>query len=280
MAVIDDVYVMPHLAAIWVSGLDAEKFLQSQLSSNIAALEPGAKQFASWCAANGRVIGLGWLFRTQMSYCWIVAANTARALTVGLNNYRLRSKVDITQAEAHIAVIGSQHALNAGITSVQLDDGRALGIGSINEFKFAPEHFFAHWQTRDIELKIPWNGGGERFLPQMLGIERFAGLSLKKGCFPGQEVISRLHYKGVLKRNLRVLQFDQPIIPGRFLCHELSEEIEIIQAQGVLALAVVANNLLPEFSIQRDGLAVFCRSAEDEFLRPSENNQIQLAVPQ
>ena len=276
MTVIDDVYVMPHLAAILVSGLDAEKFLQSQLSSNVAALEPGATQFASWCAANGRVIGLGWLVKTQDGFCWIIAADTAEAIIVGLTKYRLRSKVSITLSEAHTAVIGSALGLGAADSSVQLADGRGLGIGRINEFRFAPEHFLADWHRRDIELKIPWNAGGERFLPQMLGLERFAGLSLKKGCFPGQEVISRLHYKGVLKRNLRVLQFDQPVIPGRFLCNELSDEIEIIQVQGLLALAVVSNNLSLNFSIQREGLAVFCRTAEDEFVATVETDHSKI----
>ena len=83
MTAIDDVYAMPHLTAILVSGLDAEKFLQSQLSSNVAALEPKGVQLSSWCAANGRVIGLGWLYRTAEGFCWIVAADTAEAVIVG-----------------------------------------------------------------------------------------------------------------------------------------------------------------------------------------------------
>lgn len=259
MTAIDDVYAMPHLAAILVSGMDADRFLQSQLSSNVAALEAGAVQLSSWCAANGRVIGLGWLFRTSAGFCWIVAADTAEALVIGLNKYKLRAKVIISLSET--AVFGSEGNLRATISnavvapihSVQLADGRQVGCGVVTRCAGAPEEFLARWLQRDIELQIPWNGGGEHFLPQMLGLERFAGLSLKKGCFPGQEVISRLHYKGVLKRSLRVLQFAEPIAPGRFLSSDASDEIAIIQAQGLSALAVVNNNLSRNFSIQIKG---------------------------
>ncbi len=266
MTAIDDVYAMPHLTAILVSGLDAEKFLQSQLSSNVAALEPKGVQLSSWCAANGRVIGLGWLYRTAEGFCWIVAADTAEAVIVGLNKYRLRSKVNISRAIAvdgiDAAVIGSESSL----VGVQLADGRSIGCAISGHWAAAPEHVLARWQQRDIELRIPWNGGGERFLPQMLGIERFSGLSLKKGCFPGQEVISRLHYKGVLKRNLRVLHFDQPVVTGNYLCSDSSDEIAIIQAQGLIALAVAGNNLSSNFSIQRDDLRLFCRTDDVAFV--------------
>lgn len=274
MAAIDDVYVMPHLAAILVSGLDAEKFLQSQLSSNVAALAPKSVQLSSWCAANGRVIGLGWLYRTAEGFCWIVAADTAEAIIIGLNKYRLRAKVVITLAggnDADTVVVGSE----ASLLGVQLADGRSLGLAESMQFGDAPADFLARWQQRDIELKIPWNGGGERFLPQMLGIERFAGLSLKKGCFPGQEVISRLHYKGVLKRSLRILRFEptaaqsmpaQSILTGNYLCNDTSDEIAVIQSHGLNALAVVGNHLSQNFSIQREGLELFCHTDDAEFV--------------
>jgi folate-binding protein YgfZ len=264
MTAIDDVYEMPHLAAILMDGTDAEKFLQSQLSSNVLELAPGAVQLSSWCAVNGRVIGLGWLFRTAAGFCWIVAADSIDALVLGLNKYKLRAKVRLTVADT--GVIGAEANFSeampverfASIHSVQLADGRRLGCGAEFNSKTAPENFLARWYQRDIELKIPWNAGGERFLPQMLGIERYAGLSLRKGCFPGQEVISRLHYKGVLKRSLRVLLFDQPVDAGTYLCADAGDEVAIIQAQGFNALAVVGNNLSRKFSIQIKGADAVC----------------------
>ncbi len=288
MTAIDPVYALPHLAAILISGLEAEKFLQSQLSSNVAALvlaecpedaelESQTVQLSSWCAANGRAIGLGWLFRTSDGYCWIVAADTAEALIVGLNKYKFRAKVSITLAGADIGVFGSNYKLSQLLSSgnlvlmraVQLADGRSLGCAALPLRTTEAAQFLTHWQQRDIEMQIPWNGGGERFLPQMLGIERYAGLSLKKGCFPGQEVISRLHYKGLLKRSLRVLHFDQPVVTGNYLCSDSNDEIAVIQAQELITLAVVSNSLPPNFSIQRDGLTLFCRTADVEFVAAS-----------
>ncbi len=267
MTIIDNVYALPHLAGILISGVDAEQFLQSQLSSNVAALGPNSVQFSSWCAASGRVIGLGWLYRKGTDFCWIVANETAEGLVLGLNKYRFRSKVTVTKADPDTLVIGS----DTQQVGVQLADGRSLGIAEKSGVADSDAAFLARWLDRDIELKIPWNGGGERFLPQMLGLERFSGLSLKKGCFPGQEVISRLHYKGLLKRSLRVLQINQPPDSpapplGRYLCGGVQDELEIIQALGTKALAVVGHNLPREFTIQRENRSLSARSIETELL--------------
>lgn len=265
MTVIENVYALPHLAAVLISGADAENFLQSQLSSNVAALDANTVQLSSWCAANGRVIGLGWLYRSGADYYWIVAADTAEVIVLGLNKYRFRAKVSITQATADTVVIGS----DTQQVGVQLAHGRSIGCAAKSSVAEVDAQFLARWLQRDIELKIPWNGGGERFLPQMLGLERFAGLSLKKGCFPGQEVISRLHYKGLLKRSLRVLQIEQPPDSptpalGRYLCNDAQDEVEIIQAQGISTLAVVGHNLPRDFTIEREDRTLSSHSIDIE----------------
>ncbi|MGH8120840.1 MAG: YgfZ/GcvT domain-containing protein, partial [Gammaproteobacteria bacterium] len=60
------------------------------------------------------------------------------------------------------------------------------------------------WELLDIEAGIPWitEATSESFLPQVLNLEEMQGLSYQKGCYPGQEVIARLHYRGELKRRL------------------------------------------------------------------------------
>ncbi len=58
----------------------------------------------------------------------------------------------------------------------------------------------------DIVAGFPWIQAAlrDQFLPQMLDIEAFGGLSYTKGCYPGQEVVARTHYRGKVKRHLRV----------------------------------------------------------------------------
>jgi tRNA-modifying protein YgfZ len=314
-----------HLAAIKIAGVDAEKFLQAQLSSHITQLAAKTPQLSAWCAANGRVLALGWLFRAEElrlgvtdkhmesvfpasprestfgehyskhlrsyppariaslneecriqestfgehysqhlhsyppagiasvfpaspreSFIWFVARDCAEQAQLGLNKFKLRAKVTVTLSSE--CVLGSFEPDAASVENFRLPDGRILALAehapSGNTAALARE-----WRLRDIHQRIAWNGGHERFLPQMLGLVRYDGLSLKKGCFPGQEVIARLHYKGELKRDLRVLSCALPIAPGRYLCDAYNDSVEIIQSEGVLALAVVAKALPGEFQL-------------------------------
>ncbi len=225
--------LLTHLSAIQITGIDAENFLQSQLSSNVKALLGEATQLASWCAANGRVVGLGWLYRIDQGFCWIVATAYVEPLVQGLTKYKLRSKV-LIQADPRRVIIG-----DAGACALRLADGRSLSLAEntvINNKKA-----LAQWLRADIEQCIATQGGGERFLPQMLHLERYGGLSLKKGCFPGQEIIARTHFKGELKRDLRVLKGESPTpLPiGSWPIVDSGERVEILQSQDQLALAVV-----------------------------------------
>jgi tRNA-modifying protein YgfZ len=243
---------LPHLAAIKIAGVDAEKFLQSQLSSHITLMEAKTPQFSAWCAANGRVIALGWLFRAEDTFLWFVARDSAEQAQLGLNKFKLRAKVSVTPL--HETVLGSFAPDPAFGPSLRLPDGRALALASQVPTSNASA-LAAEWRLRDIRQHIAWNGGHERFLPQMLGLARYDGLSLKKGCFPGQEVIARLHYKGELKRDLRVLSCALPMPPGRYLCEAHNDSVEIIQSEGLLALAVVAKTLPGSFQLGSENMS-------------------------
>jgi tRNA-modifying protein YgfZ len=243
---------LAHLAAISIAGIDAEKFLQSQLSSHITLLDSKTPQLSAWCAANGRVVALGWLFRADDAFIWFVARDSAEQVLLGLNKFKLRAKVTITQLRETVVGIFDSDAEFA--TKFRLPDGRALVLAdqaatSDPDSGSDRAALAAQWRLRDIHQRIAWNGGHDRFLPQMLGLTRYDGLSLKKGCFPGQEVIARLHYKGELKRDLRVLTCGLPIAPGRYMCEAHNDSVEIIQSEGLLALAVVAKAMPSTFEL-------------------------------
>jgi tRNA-modifying protein YgfZ len=180
---------LPHLRAIAFTGLEARAFLQTQLSSDVSALSPERPQFTTWCKPSGRALTLGWLFDAGDRLVWFVPAENAALVVQQLSIYKLRAK-------AQIALLPEQ-VLDAG--EFKLLDGRSLGLStSVIALSDASEA----WILADITNLWPTLGGNERFLPQMLGVEKLGGLSLKKGCFPGQEVIARVHYKGEVKRSL------------------------------------------------------------------------------
>jgi tRNA-modifying protein YgfZ len=252
---------LPHLAAIVFAGTDAQAFLQSQLSSNVAELAQGEAQLTSWCAINGRVIALGWLFRSAAAdiptFHWFVARTTLAATLAGLTKFKMRAKVSIQAPEQ--AVVGAlSEPTAASADGFAIPGGRNVAL-AVGEAIFESE-FHAQWLARDIAEKIPWNGGGERFLPQMLGLEHFGGLSLKKGCFPGQEVIARLHYKGALKRDLRVLTLARTLSAGSYVVQGGSDAVDVLQCHGSSALAVLSRTLPSHFALEHVDGALECQS--------------------
>ena len=75
-----------------------------------------------------------------------------------------------------------------------------------------------YWQWRDICAALPWieNATAEAFVPQMLDFEK-TGVSFRKGCYPGQEIIARAHYQGEVKRHLYRLAAPSPLRIGEDL---------------------------------------------------------------
>jgi tRNA-modifying protein YgfZ len=178
-------------AAIRIEGADAERFLQSQLTSDLNQLQAGQPQLAGWCAINGRVRAVGWLARTDAGFVWYMHAAQAQQLPTELMRFVLRAKVKVALAQERVIDSGPD----------RLPDGRSLGLARSGEYS-ADAAAQARFALADVALGAATGGGGERHLPQVLGLERFAGLSLKKGCFPGQEIVARTYYKGEVKRAL------------------------------------------------------------------------------
>jgi tRNA-modifying protein YgfZ len=249
--------VLTHLRALHISGSDAEKFLQAQLSCDVSNIQQQAVK-AAICAANGRVSALGWLARCNATqnavstfdgnataeFVWYLSRSDADMAFATLSKYKLRAKVQLQLLE------DSVYANSAGRFAMTLPDQRLLSIGSPLANDLDANAFL----LADIVQRFPSAGGGERFLPQMLGLENLGGLSLKKGCFPGQEVISRLHYKGELKRKLRHFRLDQAInlSEASYTVNEGRDKLEIVQQSGVdfLAVAPIAAN---EFKLDQFG---------------------------
>ncbi len=187
---------LPTFAEIRVNGADAASFLHSQLASDVRAIEPLHWNFGSYCAADGRVLAL-MLVACESADRWrlLLPADVSQAVASRLQRYRLRSRCTIDTSEV---------AINA-------DDGVQPAAAAYRCEQFAwqatgesPAPMPHQLWEQQLKLSIPWlvAATSERFLPQMLALERLQAFSLRKGCFPGQEIIARTHYLGRSKRRL------------------------------------------------------------------------------
>ena len=66
----------------------------------------------------------------------------------------------------------------------------------------------ARWQAFDVEHGLPRlpDSQVEHWTPQQLSLERLGAFSVKKGCYPGQEIVARTHFLGQAKRGLALLE--------------------------------------------------------------------------
>ena len=207
----------PRFAEILVYGSDAASFLHAQLTCDVKALGRDACQFGGYCGADGRVIALFLIARTgDDEFRLLLPQALASVVLPTLQRYRLRARCTLALAEVEITG-------ETGEPTFALDARRWQHAGFSWRVYALPAGLAAPplppelWRQQ-LALGIPWlvPQTSSRFLPQMLGMERLQAYSLRKGCYPGQEVIARTHFLGRSKRRLarvRAVQAD-PVLPA------------------------------------------------------------------
>lgn len=248
-----------------VDGADAQSFLQSQLMNDVAALVAGQWQWNGWLTAKGRVIALFALARlTPTSFLLVLPDYPAMDLKLALQRFVFRAKVSLTVREDMSAAAGfdlDPAALTAGPhliagaadTGYCLDwfgngaeTGHALVILRTGDSALAigSELADSRWLALDIARGLPRLPGSQReaWTPQMLSLERFGAFSLKKGCYPGQEIVARTHYLGQAKRQLATVA-GVGIVPGvelRDIDGKAAGTVVSATSDGLTGLAVLA----------------------------------------
>lgn len=175
------------LGALRVSGAEARLFLQGQLSADIDALAPSRSLLASCNSAQGRVQAVVWLVERSDGIALILPASMVERTATRLQKYVLRSKVKI-EALAAAGELPESHAYRE-------QDWRLAGIRA-----GLPQ---VYPQTNEV------------FVAQMLNLDLLGGVNFEKGCYTGQEIIARTHFRGAIKRRMfRFGSASPPPAPG------------------------------------------------------------------
>ena len=192
---------MLDIDTLQVTGADAFDFLQGQLTNDLRRLESGPEILAAWCSPKGRVIWFGTVRRIDGGYALSVIAGTGDAIVRRLSLFRFRSNVEFEL----------------------VSEGQAID-----------ERFL-------VENGFPWIGEAqsEQFTPHMLNLDLLDAVSLDKGCYTGQEIVARTHYKGATKR--RTLRFgsDSAVTAGDKVQLDGRDVGEVLNVAGKELLAVV-----------------------------------------
>ncbi|KFN42892.1 hypothetical protein N789_12240 [Arenimonas oryziterrae DSM 21050 = YC6267] len=210
-----------------VQGPGAEGFLQAQLMNDVSALTPGRWQWNGWLTPKGRVISLFALARMSAeTFLIVLPDHPADELRNALQRFVFRAKVTLTvrdgwrcaagydvsfdpAAPARDSLAGTEESGWAMDWSGDGQKGRCLFLlpetdGALAPLGPADEAIDARWLADDLAHGLPRlpASQSEAWTPQMLSLDRLKAFSLKKGCYPGQEIVARTHYLGQAKRGL------------------------------------------------------------------------------
>jgi folate-binding protein YgfZ len=198
-----------------IEGPDAIAFAQSQFSSNLASLADGQWQFSAWLDAQGRVKFLFHLLRLDgQRLQLLLRGGQAQTLAIELRRYVFRAKAIITPHAARPLGTGSPLSLYA---AEQMKDAFVVGCGSHSLEVGAAED--SDWRLAQLRAGWPWLPqpvSGE-LLPASLNLGALGATALDKGCYPGQEIVARLHYRGGNKRHLHHVRLSRMVPPGSAL---------------------------------------------------------------
>ena len=259
----------PHWGLILAEGPDAGTFLQGQLTNDVLLLPEGQARFAGYCSAKGRLLASFVALKiSQEKYLLICHQDLLQAMVKRLSMFVMRAKLKISDASALYEIRGLlgetallacpalkeaapwharqegetyfvklHNALNAGAQVQRLIWLGLKGDASSAAFLNQPYPQITQeaWQLAEVlsGISMVQTATAEAFVPQMLNYESVDGVSFKKGCYPGQEVVARSQFRGTLKRRAYIVSCPAPMHVGQEIFS--SEDAE--QACGMVTSA-------------------------------------------
>jgi folate-binding protein YgfZ len=274
---------LSHQGLISVDGEEASDFLQGQLTNDIRNVSEQHSQLSAYCTHKGRMLANFRIFKRGESFYLRLPLSQLEATLKRISMFVLMSKVIIKDSSLSLIKMGLSGPsadqvlgdLLPGIPTEVDDTSQCNGltiikiagphpryeiVGELDAVKKIWQQLDVHaapvgagcWESLDIQAGIPtiYPATSEAFVPQMTNMQVINGVSFKKGCYTGQEVVARMQYLGKLKRRMfRVhIDTDEPVQPADKLFAANSDTAQgtgqIVSAQpdpdgGYMALAVI-----------------------------------------
>lgn len=189
-----------------VSGDDAENFLENIVTCQIAGMEKGIARFGALLTPQGKILFDFFVIRVSSGYLLDVSETIAEELIKRLTFYRLRAKVVIGPSEEETSVFaiwGSTPVEN--VHGILIADPRLAKMGwrlySDEPVNAQNNAYLLH----RISNAMPEGGSdfvyGDAYPHETL-MDQFGGVDFQKGCFVGQEVVSRMQHRGTARKRI------------------------------------------------------------------------------
>jgi len=241
---------LPERSYVAVEGPDAEKLLQGLITNDVGDLEPGRATHAGLLSPQGKILFEFIVVRVPAGFWLETTRAQAADLVKRLTFYKLRAKADIASKDGLdvYAVWGETAGAVSGVVAYADPRHAALGrrvarpADAPLQQTDPPEAYHAH----RISLGVPEAGLdyalGDTF-PHEAVFDLLGGVAFDKGCFVGQEVVSRMQHRGTARRRFVIVDGDAPLPPAG---------VEIVAGSGDARVLLGAMGS----SVSRQGLAL------------------------
>lgn len=197
-----------------VEGVEAASFLQGQLTADVAALNTGEHLIAAHCSIKGSMVGLFRVMRISDECFWLrVHQEIAESAFNNLKKYSIFSKVELNFIDSAKGFCLSKDHLES-VKSSEVDRSFAAQIDAEHVEFWSTDIEAQNRLARDASDSLEaWyeinvragifdlrEATQETFIPQMCNLQAIDGVSFSKGCYTGQEIVTRLQHRGILKK--------------------------------------------------------------------------------
>lgn len=242
-------FVDPSRRVFTISGSDRFRFLQGLITQDLSLIEKGQSQvvYTALLSPNGRYQFD--FFIVQYHDVLYVVSMDAENLLKRIQPYKLRLDITLLPLFATHHVYGSRLAISQGIT---FKDPRHpdLGYWCISDAELPTSDLYAHYLQRRFQLAIPDSEDFEKDRSIILewGLEELHGISFTKGCYMGQELMSRTKHLGQIRKRILPCQLDDihgPVHIGAKVVFFDQEIGEVKAVNQESALVLVRMDMIP-----------------------------------
>lgn len=283
---------LSHYGLIQASGPETATFLQNQFCNDVRNVSTLQSQLNAYCTPKGRILAFFRLFQRDDNYYLRLPREILEPTLNRLRMFVLMTKTELTDGSDTLIRVGyagtdAAQRLDKLVDAVPAEADAVTQCNGLTIICIKPSSRFEilgdeaamtqiwqqlaaeatpvgsdSWDLLDIHAGIPdvYPETQEAFVPQMLNLQAIHALSFKKGCYPGQEIVARMHYLGKLKRRMFLAHVDTDNIPapGDSLFAEGSDSGQgvgkVVRAQrhpdgGIELLAVIEISSVEERSL-------------------------------
>jgi folate-binding protein YgfZ len=219
---------LQNIGILRVTGIDAKKLLQGQITCDINKLSSHNGLYGAICNIKGRIISSFYIVQKDDDILMLMAKDLVETTLSHLKKYAVFFKTELINDNEMFQIYARMTLNNMDIVPEQLSE--TLPITCENKvFSMTLSHYPVDTQLlisdpEDLSIEeenqelialsalaarpIITQAQSETFLPQWLNMQRTGGISFTKGCYTGQEIVARMQYRGKSKKQLALFQWE------------------------------------------------------------------------